>query len=253
MEDTVTVIITNYNKSKYLEQSINSVINQTYSSWELVIVDDGSTDNSVNILDKFIKNKKIQIIKLNKNKGVSFCRNLAIRFTNKKYLAFLDSDDFWFKDKLKDQIFFMKKNNYDICYTNYLFLDELKKKEFKVENIVDKLNYQSFLKDTSIATSSLIVTRKSIGLIKFKKIRIIEDYLFKCELLKAGYVAYKLDKILCVYRNIRDGKSANPINNLFYLLYVNSKYNKINFIKNFFISLCVVISSVKRHGFKKYF
>jgi len=94
MVPVVSIIIPNYNKSKYLEECINSVLNQTFKSWRLVIIDDASKDDSKKILNKFSNQKEISIIYLKKNKGVSFCRNLGMRLVQTEYIAFLDADDY---------------------------------------------------------------------------------------------------------------------------------------------------------------
>ena len=116
---SVDVILPNYNKEKYLEEAINSVIAQTYRNWNLYIIDDNSTDNSMQIIDKFLNLKNIKVIKLYKNKGPSFCRNYAMRISKSKYISFIDSDDSWKNNKLEKQISFMEKNNVTFTYTDY--------------------------------------------------------------------------------------------------------------------------------------
>ena len=117
-EPFVDIILPNYNKAEFLEETINSIISQTYNNWKLFVIDDNSQDNSKKILNNY-KNKNIKITYLHKNKGVSFCRNLGIRMSDSKYISFIDSDDLWSQEKLKEQIFFMDKFNYDFTYTDY--------------------------------------------------------------------------------------------------------------------------------------
>ena len=93
----IDIILPNYNSALYIEDTIKSVINQTYKNWKLIIVDDCSDKNTKLILKKFSKHKKIKIIWLNKNKGAGYCRNLAIQKSNSQYIAFIDSDDIWKK------------------------------------------------------------------------------------------------------------------------------------------------------------
>ena len=109
MSSAVDIIIPNYNKAKYLEDAIKSVLGQKYTNWNLYIIDDNSKDGSVKILEKFRDNSKITIVLLKKNKGPSFCRNLGMRISSSEYISFLDSDDMWKKEKLSKQIDFMKK------------------------------------------------------------------------------------------------------------------------------------------------
>ena len=115
----VDVILPNYNKEQFLEEAIGSVVEQTYKNWHLYIIDDNSNDNSKKIINKFSHLKNITIIKLKKNKGPSFCRNLGMRISSSKYISFIDSDDSWVLDKLEKQILYMEKNNLTFTYTDY--------------------------------------------------------------------------------------------------------------------------------------
>ena len=154
MISALTIIIPSYNKKNYITECINSVINQTYEDWRLIIIDDCSTDGSQEVLKKFNTNKKIKIIFLKKNKGPSFCRNLGIRLSISKYIGFLDADDFWEENKLEDQIKFMKEKTINFSFTDYYTLksNDLIKKT----NIVKEFNYFSIIKNSSINTSTMI-------------------------------------------------------------------------------------------------
>ena len=104
----VDIIMPNYNKGEHLEEAINSVLRQSYKHWRLYIIDDFSNDTSQEILKKFKKEKKIKIINLYKHKGPAFCRNKGISISRSNYISFLDSDDYWPKNKLSSQLNFMK-------------------------------------------------------------------------------------------------------------------------------------------------
>ena len=112
-----------YNTGKFIQETINSVKNQTYNNWELIIVDDGSTDNTDEVV-RAIKDDRIKYIKNKVNKGAAISRNIALREAKGKWIAFLDSDDLWKEDKLEKQIKFMEDNNYYFSYTNYIEIDE---------------------------------------------------------------------------------------------------------------------------------
>ena len=103
----VSIILPNYNSSKYLNATINSIINQTYKNWELIIVDDNSDNATLNLLKKYKNKKNIKIFFLKKNRGAGFCRNLAIKKSTSYYIAFIDSDDLWKKNKLNKQVNYM--------------------------------------------------------------------------------------------------------------------------------------------------
>ena len=110
INNLVSIITPSYNSEKYISETIKSVINQSYSHWEMIIIDDLSTDNSVDIIENFLINdKRIILIKSDKNRGAGYCRNLGIQKASGQYHAFIDSDDIWYKKKLEVQISFMKK------------------------------------------------------------------------------------------------------------------------------------------------
>ena len=138
--------------------------------------------------------EKITIVKLKKNKGPAFCRNLGMRLSKSKYISFLDSDDIWTKDKLQKQIDFMIKHNYDFTYTDYLpFFHNINNKIFKKKtNLKKSFTYEEFILNSSINSSTMIINRNIVFNYKFKNTKILEDYLFKCEILKNGKTAYKL-------------------------------------------------------------
>ena len=117
---SIDIILPNYNKEDYIDECIISILNQSFLNWKLYIIDDCSTDNSVKKINKYKDYKKIKIVNLKKNKGPSFCRNLGMRISKNNYISFIDSDDYWTKNKLKKQLEFMKVNNYGFTYTDYI-------------------------------------------------------------------------------------------------------------------------------------
>ena len=119
MNELVSIIMPSYNTSEYVEESIKSVLNQTYTNWELIIVDDCSTDNSEEIIKQFTHDARIRFFKNEKNSGAAISRNFALREAKGKWIAFLDSDDLWEPEKLEKQIGFMRENDYKFSYTDY--------------------------------------------------------------------------------------------------------------------------------------
>ena len=131
-EPFVDVILPNYNKEIFLEEAINSVINQTYKNWYLYIIDNNSTDNSLDIINKFSNLKNANIISLKKNKGPAFSRNYGMRISKSKYISFIDSDDSWINNKLEKQISFMEEKKLTFTYTDYTpFFESNGKKRYK--------------------------------------------------------------------------------------------------------------------------
>ena len=249
---SVDVILPNYNKEKFLKEAIDSVLSQTYKNWHLYIIDDFSKDNSGKIIDQLANYKNISIIKLNKNKGPSFCRNYAIRISKSKYISFLDSDDSWTKDKLEKQISYMEKNSLTFTYTDYTpFFEKNGKKNFKRATLLkDSFNFETFTKNSSINTTTMIISRSILKTHRFSKIKLLEDYLFKCNLFKSGNVAKKLDKDLAFYRILPESRSSQRLKNVFWLWHVNKKYNKLNFLDNIISIFFITINSIKKYGIK---
>ena len=245
----IDIILPNYNSSQFIIKTINSILKQTYKNWKLIIVDDFSDKKTKKILKEISKNKNIKVFFLNKNHGAGFCRNFAIKKSKSPYLAFIDSDDTWKKDKLKKQINFMKKNNFSFSYTDYKTFGNKKR---KVDN-PSKLNYLNFLRNTSIATSTMMIKRDLIGNIKFTNTKICEDFFFKCKLLqKVGY-AFCLKKYLTNYRIRKNSLQSNNLRNFYWIWKINKNYNKLNMIDNLISLMFISINSLKKYGGKNIF
>ena len=248
----VDVILPNYNKAEFLEEAINSVFTQTYKNWHLYIIDDNSSDNSEKIIDKFSNLKNVTIIKLQKNKGPSFCRNYATRISKSKYISFIDSDDSWLSDKLEKQIYFMEKHNLSFTYTDYTpFFENFGKKKIKKRTFLkDHFNYRTFIRNSSINTTTMIIARSILGSHRFRKIKLLEDYLFKCKLLKGNNIAKKLDENLAFYRISNKSRSSQRLKNIYWLWHINKNYNKLNFFDNIISIFFISINSIKKYGIK---
>jgi len=242
----VDIILPNYNSLEFIDKTIQSVINQSFENWRLIIIDDFSDIKTRRKIKKYEKLKKIKIYWLKKNRGAAYCRNLAINKSNSKYLAFIDSDDIWEKNKLKLQVRYMKRNKYDFTYTYYKTFGL----KFKKVSPPVKFNFDSFIKNTSIATSTMIIKRKIAKDVKFTNTTICEDYYFKCKILKKIKSAYCLKDYLTKYRIRENSLQSNKLKNFYWIWKINYKYNKLNFFENlnslFFISL----NSIKKYGLK---
>ncbi len=245
----IDIILPNYNSSQFIDRTIKSILKQTYKSWKLIIVDDFSNKETRDILMKFSKKNKIKVYWSNKNRGAGYCRNYAIKKSNSPYLAFIDSDDVWKKNKLKQQINFMKKNNCSFSYTNYETFGDKNK---KIKNPV-KLSYASFIKNTSIATSTMMIKRNKINNIKFTNTQICEDYYFKCRLLKKVNFALCLNQYLTKYRVRKGSLQSSNLKNFYWLWKINRDFNKLNFLDNLISLLFISLNSLKKYGGKNIF
>ena len=248
---SVDIVLPNYNSYPFVEETIKSIINQTFKNWKLFIVDGNSNLETKKILKKYDDHPNINITWLKKNKRAGFCRNLVIRDAKSEYIAFIDSDDIWEKGKLSSQLKFMIKNKYHFTYTNYTaFRSENKKNNFKEIYPPEYFSFEKFVRNTSIGTSTMIIKSSSIGNAKFSNTKICEDYFFKCQILKKVNYAYCLPESLTKYRIRKDSLQSNKMRNLYWIFHINKHYNQFSFLKNLISILCISINSIKKYGFK---
>ena len=246
-ENKIDIILPNFNSSGYIKETIKSIIDQTFKNWKLIIVDDCSDKKTRTLLKKFSKNKRIKIYWLKKNKGAGYCRNYAIKKSKSSYLAFIDSDDIWKKDKLETQLRFMENNNYLFTYTNY----ETFGKKIKFISPAKEYDFKKFVNDTSICTSTMIIKKNILKNIKFINSEICEDYFFKCKILKICN-AYCLDDYLTKYRIRKNSLQSSSLKNFYWIWKINREYNKFNFLENFFSLFFISINSLRKYGFKNF-
>lgn len=213
-EELVSIVIPVYNSEKFIKETIQTVENQTYKNWELLLVNDCSTDDSKKIIEEYEKkDERIKLIDLDKNSGAAVARNKGIEEAKGKYIAFLDSDDLWDEKKLEKQLKFMKENEYAFTFTSYEFADENGKESGKVVNVPLKINYKQALKNTTIWTSTVIFDVKKLGkdLISMPDVRRGQDTATWWKVLKTGVTAYGLNEILSFYRRSNNTLSSNKI------------------------------------------
>ena len=206
----ISIITPNYNSEKYISEMILSVINQTYQTWELLITDDCSSDDSIKIINKFIeKDSRIKLYKNKNNIGAGLSRNNSINNSTGKYLAFLDSDDTWETNKLKIQVQFMNDNNFQFSYTAYSTIKEglIRSKHIKVPQ---RVSLNDILKTCDIYTSTVMIN-KSIMKKGMPNIRRRQDFLTWVYLLKNIKFACGINEPLMQYRLSEDSLSSNKL------------------------------------------
>lgn len=203
MCDLVSIIMPSYNTAQYIAKTIQSVIDQTYQNWELIIVDDCSTDDT-DILVGRIKDPRIKYIKNEKNSGAAVSRNRALREAKGKWIAFLDSDDLWKPDKLEKQIKFMNKNNYSFSYTNYEEIDvDGNDTGVKVTG-PKKITKTGMFNYCWPGCLTVMYDASKIGLIQIQNIKKNNDYAMWLKVCQKAD-CYLLDEILGQYRKGRVG------------------------------------------------
>lgn len=196
----VSVIINCHNSQKYLKQCVSSVLNQSHNNWEIIFWDNKSTDKSKEILKGF-KNKKIKYFYSKKLTNLGKARNLAINKAKGKYIAFIDTDDKWSKDKLKLQVNFLKKNKLRICFTNFYNLyQKTKVRKKKVKMNIKKLTTQKLLNDYPLALSTVLMEKNLFRIRKFnERLDILEDFDLFLHLSCFTNIGF-INKVLADYR-----------------------------------------------------
>lgn len=206
----VSVIMPTYNCAKFIGETIESIQEQTYNNWELIIVDDCSTDNTKDVVDKFIKlDKRINYNCLKKNSGAAVARTTAMNLANGEYMAFCDSDDVWEKTKLEKQIEFMKVNNYYFTCTAYEQIDENSNSLGKVIKPKEKCNYNRLLLDCPVGNSTVMYNVEKMGKFEVPNIRKRNDDALWLQMLKKECYIYGMDNVLMKYRIRKNSISSN--------------------------------------------
>ena len=205
-EELVSIIMPSYNTGKFIEKTINSVINQTYNNWELIIVDDCSNDNTDEIV-KSINDSRIVYLKNEKNSGAAVSRNKALREAKGRWIAFLDSDDLWVPQKIEKQIKFMKENNYYFSYTNYIEIDENDNLNGKIVTGPKRITKTGMFNYCWPGCLTVMYDAKKIRLIQIEDIKKNNDYAMWLKVCKKAD-CYLLNEELAMYRK-RSGSISN--------------------------------------------
>ena len=248
MDDLVSVIIPYYKKRNFVKETVVSVLSQSYDTLEILIIYDDTNLNDLEFLHEISKlDKRIKVINNNKRLGAGLSRNKGIEQSNGKYIAFIDADDTWAPDKLKDQISFMKKNNYGISHTSYFIINE-KKKIIGQRKARDLLSINEILKSCDIGLSTVIIEKKILikTNTKFPKLVTKEDFVFWLMLLKKNYKFYAYDINLTNWTDSQNSLSASTIQKLFDGFKVYNTYMHFNIIKSLYYLICLSLNYLKK-------
>ena len=208
----ISIITPVFNAEKYLQETITSVLMQTYNNWEWILVDDCSTDNSYEILKKYAEiEPRIKLFKNEVNSKTFATRNKALEESKGYFIAFLDADDCWIPDKLELQIKFMLENNIAICYTNIRQFNKQISHENKLCIFPEKARYKDILTNNFIVTSSVLINKKLTGAFYMRNVY-YDDFTLWLELLKNIPSARNLNLVTTNYRLSENSLSRNKIN-----------------------------------------
>jgi len=247
-KEKISIIVPMYNAEKFIGKTIESVLAQTYQNWEMLIMNDVSTDNSLAIVSVYAKkDERIKIVNTEKNVGVVKGRNFLIDLASGKYIAFLDADDYWHNEKLEKQIKFMKEKNASISCTEYT---RVKENEEKINDVIikEEISYNDMLKNNYLGCLTVIYDAKKIGKRYFKELEKNEDYVLWLEIVKDVNTIYGLKENLAYYRVLDNSRSSNKVKTAKVRWEIYRKIEKLSLLKSLYYFLHYAIRAVLKNG-----
>lgn len=227
--ETVSVITPVYNVEKFIDRTLGSMLAQSYKDLEIVLVDDCSKDKSAKIIAGYAaKYPNIVYHKQEKNQGAAVARNTALKLAKGRYVAFLDSDDMWCEGKLEKQLAFMKHKDAAITCTAMNTIDEEDKPLNTLREVNENISYKFLLKNTMIATSTVLIDRNKTGDFQMPLRRGGQDYATWLMLMRNGTICYGLNEVLSRYRVMSESLSSNKWKSITQVWQIQTQDEKIN-------------------------
>ena len=234
MEDIISIIIPVHNAGAFIEETVESVLAQSVGNWELILVENGSTDDSVEKLNRLSElDSRIKVIDLHESASAARARNAGIDASSGRYIAFLDADDLWRIEKLEKELNFLKSKNAAFVFTGYEFGDDEAKPTGKIVKVPESINHTQAMKNTTIFTSTVmfdtkLVDKEELHMPEIKS----EDTALWWKVLRKGYLAYGLDENLVIYRRPSKSLSSNKFEAIRRIWYLYRKWEQLSFIKS---------------------
>lgn len=251
IDGLVSIIMPTYNCGDFIGITIDSVLEQTYRKWEIIIVDDASSDNTLEIVKKYMKNdSRIKYFRQERNLGAARARNKAIDLAAGEYIAFLDSDDLWMPKKLESQITYMKKSNHNFTCTSYTKIDENGNSLNRIVQAKVKSDYKGILK-TCPGNSTVIYNAKNLGKFKIPDIKKRNDYVMWLKIIKKETCLYGLKEPLGSHRIRKGAISSKKIDLIGYHWKVYREIEKLSFLQSIYLSSYWIFKSVLKVGNRK--
>lgn len=247
----VSIVIPSYNSEQFIERSILSVVRQTYKNWELIIVDDCSTDKTLSIVDNVLKKNQIiaNVIKNKENLGADKSRNIGIEISSGSYIAFLDSDDCWNKNKLTKQVEFMKETDSKFSCTSYIVNDKNGKKYFNF--VPFEASSNDILKNNTISTSTIIYDCLSLGKIYMPAIKKGQDLALWLKILDITGKVHGLNEPLTNYFKRSKSLSSNKFESAIWVWYLLRNIRKLSYLHSLYYFIFYFFNGIRKHYFPK--
>lgn len=246
-KELVSIVMPAYNCDKYIEDAIRSVVKQTYGNWELIVIDDGSKDNTVNLINELAtQDKRIKFYQNEKNQGVSATRNRGISLANGEWIAFLDSDDMWHKKKLEKQMTLKNEVNAEFLFTGSSYINEEGQAYPGIFEVPTLISYNKLRRHNVISCSSVLIKKRFFYNIKMEKDDMHEDFAVWLRVLSLGVKAHGINEPLLIYRISKGSKSGNKIKTL-RMTYKVFRFIGINPIGSIWFTSIHVLNSVRKY------
>jgi teichuronic acid biosynthesis glycosyltransferase TuaG len=211
-EPLVSIVTPAYNAARFLEESLRSAQQQTFPNWEMLVVDDGSTDDTPEIVRRWAEaDPRFRLLAGAGNRGPAAARNVALESARGRYVAFLDSDDLWLPRKLEVQLEFMRARDAVFSFTAYSYIDENGVRTGRVVTPPERIDYRGLLKNTIIGCLTVMLDRTRLGPLRMPDLRQHEDIVLWLQILKGGITALGIPEELARYRLVRGSLSRNKV------------------------------------------
>lgn len=245
IDGLVSVIMPSYNVESFISESIKSVLQQTYKDWELLIVDDCSIDHSVALAQAFSDvDERIILLALRTNVGAAAARNIALEKARGQYIAFLDSDDVWARNKLEVQLEFMRSKQYAFTFSDYYVMHENGERLGSVVHVPSSLSYHQYLCNTVIGCLTVIIDKSIVGDFRMPLIKSSHDMALWLLILKRGFKAYGLKKVLAGYRLVSTSNTSKKYKAAKDVWQVYRKIENLSFLYSSFCFCGYVINAI---------
>ncbi len=232
MNPLVTIVIPVFNSEKTIQETLSSVIGQTYGQWQaLIVADRGTTDSTEEVVKK-IADPRLKYVYLSEARGLSDCRNYGIDHAAGELVAFLDSDDIWSPEKLQRQIDALQGNDFGLCVTGFHRFDDITGKQISKNTPKEKFNSEDLFKNNFIGCSTAMVNKNKIGQVRFKNMH-QEDFVFWLEILNQGISGIGIKDDLVGYRVLPNSRSSR-VNRPFNRWKIMRQHFGLSFLKSFY-------------------
>lgn len=246
----VSIIMPSYNAENFIAESIESVLHQTYSNWELVITDDCSSDHTPDIVQSYCnQDSRIDFVIAKQHSGIAGTRNQCLSRAKGRFVAFLDNDDLWYYEKLEKQVRFLTENDYPFAYSEYELMNEdgtPKGKTIKTAGVID---YDKYLKNTIIGSGTIMLDTSKTGSLQMPDNATSDDMALWCKILKDGHHAYPMKEVLMKYRVRSNSASANKLKAAKDVWLVYRKQEKLSFFYSLICFCCYAFNAVIKRIF----